>query len=387
MTNRKPAPANPSLVSFASGALIAQHPQEYSADWSAIWILDERADSGWATPQGVVTPQVIVIEMAQKSVLRSLEFDTAHTDGPGRSAKDILVEVSDTSATQGFRKIADVTLKDKTDQQHFAVTAEIPGRWVRLTIKNNYGAKDYIELMDFRAQGKQLTNDSLPDVSGTYDTNYGEMHIRQQGSSMVGCYMHSDGTLVGGIEGRVMRLTWRQSNPAEGPAIMVFSGDGKTLFGLWWYKGGENGRNAFWTGTKKSSVVGGCPHWSGNVQQQMASDLHQFGKTVAYGIVFDTDSDRIKDESKSTLDTIVALLKSDPALKLSVEGHTDSTGGAEHNQDLSQRRAQSVVAYLSGAGIDRARLSPKGSGATKPVASNDTALGRAQNRRVELVKQ
>jgi OmpA-OmpF porin, OOP family len=262
----------------------------------------------------------------------------------------------------------------------------VPGRWVRLTVKNNNGSPDYVEIMDFRARGRQLTSIAFPDVSGTYDTNNGDMHLLQQGSSMVGCYERSDGLLEGGIEDRVMKLTWRQSNPSEGPAIMVFSSDGKQLFGLWWYKG-QNSAGNLWTGAKKSNVVGSCPHWKADVQQQMASDLDQFGKTVVYGINFDTDSDHIRDESRPTLDKIVALLKARPDLKLSVDGHTDSSGAAEHNQDLSTRRAKSVVAYLTAAGIGAGRLSPAGYGATRPVASNDTALGRAQNRRVELVKQ
>jgi outer membrane protein OmpA-like peptidoglycan-associated protein len=377
----------PSLVSLSSGALLVQKPQEYGNNWSAFWILDERANTGWATPKGVIGSQVIVIELAQKAVLKSLEFDTAGVDGAGRAAKEILVEMSDTSATTGFSRIAEVTLADHTNNQQFPTSAEVPGRWVRLTVKNNYGSPDYVELMDFRARGKQLGSTAFPDVSGTYSTNYGDMHLRQQGNSIVGCYEYSNGLLAGAIDGSVMKLTWRQSNPSEGPAMMVFSGDGRQLFGLWWYKGNENGSGSQWTGTKKSNTVGTCPHWTGDVQQQMSNDLDERGTTLVYGIVFDTDSDHIKDESRPTLDKIVALLKARPDLKLAVEGHTDLTGNAAHNQELSERRAKSVIVYLSGAGIAAERLSPVGYGATRPVASNDTALGRAQNRRVVLTKK
>lgn len=380
------AAESPSLVSFSSGAIIVQKPQEYGDSWSAFWILDENAGTGWATPKGVTGNQVMVIEMPERSLLKSLEFDAARVDGPGRGAKDILVEVSDTSAAAGFKAIAQVTLADHKDNQKFPVAGEVPGRWVRLTVKNNYGSPDYVELMDFRARGQQLTHTPFPDISGTYATNYGDMHLLEQGNSMVGCYEHSDGLLEGGIEGRVMKLTWRQSNPSEGPAIMVFSPDAQQLLGLWWNKG-ETGSGGLWTGAKKSKVVGTCPNWKGDVQGQMASDIDQFGKTLVYGIVFDTDSDHIKDESRPTLDKIVALLKARPALKLSVQGHTDSTGTADHNQDLSARRARSVIAYLVAAGVDAGRLSPAGFGATRPVATNDTAIGRAQNRRVELVKE
>src|SRR4051812_7610235 len=155
----------PSLVSFSSGALIAQKPQEYDETWSAFRTLDEKGTTGWATPKGVITPQSIVIALSEKTELNRLEFDTANADGDHRGAKDVSVEVSDVSATSGFQKIADVSLQDKTDKQSFPVPAAASGRWVRLNIKNNWGSPDYIELMDFRGYGKQLTHTAFPNSS------------------------------------------------------------------------------------------------------------------------------------------------------------------------------------------------------------------------------
>ena len=111
----------------------------------------------------------------------------------------------------------------------------------------------------------------------------------------------------------------------------------------------------------------------------------EFGRVRLYGINFDYDSDIIRDESKPTLDKIVAMLKSEPTMQLIIEGHTDSDGTTEHNQILSQQRAESVKLYLTSTGISSSRLSIEGYGESKPVASNTTATGKAQNRRVELV--
>ncbi len=380
--------AQPSLVSFSAGALLVQKPQEYDDSWSAFWLLDERAESGWATPKGTITPQVIVIALPERTVLKRLEFDTANTDGDGdggRGAKDISIEISDTSAKDGFKKIADVSLKDRADRQSFPVAAEVPGRYLRLTVKNNHGSPDYIELMDFRGYGIQLTHTPFADISGTYETNFNDFHVRQQGTSVTGCYEHKDGILSGGIEGRIMKITWVEGEN-RGPALLVFSPDGKQVFGLWWTAGGDSAPGGTWNGTKKSNTVGTCPHWAGGAREQMAQDLAQSGRTRIYGINFDTDSDKIKDESKTTLDQIVALLKGKPDWKLTIEGHTDSTATAAHNQDLSLRRANAVKAYLVTAGVDGARLKTAGFGATKPVAPNATETGRAQNRRVELTK-
>ena len=381
-----PSAPEPSLVSFSSGALIVQAPPEYGSGWSTILMLDELPNTGWASPDGVLTPAVTVIALPERTLLKRLEFDTGSTDGENRGAKDVLVEVSDTSAKDGFKTIAQVSLKDKTDRQKFPVSAEVPGRWVRLTIKNNHGDKDNLELMDFRAYGSQLTHTPFPDVSGTYETNFGDFHLRQQGTSVTGCYEHDEGVLDGGIEGRIMKFTWREAGDDKGPAIMVFSPDGKQMFGLWWHEGTTENAGSEWNGTKKSNTVGTCPHWAGGAQEQMAKDLQDLGRTRIYGINFDSDSDVIKDESKPTLDRIAALLKAKPDWKLTIEGHTDSTATAEHNLQLSKRRAEAVKAYLQSAGIDGARLKAVGLGATKPVASNDTGTGRAQNRRVELVK-
>lgn len=112
------------------------------------------------------------------------------------------------------------------------------------------------------------------------------------------------------------------------------------------------------------------------------------GRYIARGILFDTDSDIIKPESGPVIKQIARGLDSNPNLKLMIEGHTDSVGDAAHNLDLSKRRAEAVRAVLIGQfNIDASRLSATGLGSTKPVDSNDTPQGRAQNRRVELVKQ
>ena len=223
-------------------------------------------------------------------------------------------------------------------------------------------------------------------MSGTYETDFGDFHLRQQGTSVTGCYEHDEGVLDGGIEGRIMKFTWREAGDDKGPAVMVFSPDGRKMFGLWWNEGNTSSAGSQWNGTRKSATVGTCPHWSGGVQEQMTKDLAELGRTRIYGINFDSDSDVLRDESKPTLDRIAALLKAKADWKLTIEGHTDSTATAAHNQQLSQRRAEAVKAYLQKAGIDGARLKAVGLGATKPVAGNETEIGRAQNRRVELVK-
>ena len=120
---------------------------------------------------------------------------------------------------------------------------------------------------------------------------------------------------------------------------------------------------------------------------EMARALQTSGHVALHGILFDTGKAEIKPESKPVLDEVAKLLQSDKTLKLSIDGHTDNVGQPAANLELSQRRAAAVKAALVGRGTDTSRLITQGFGDTKPVGANTTAAGRAQNRRVELVKR
>jgi curli biogenesis system outer membrane secretion channel CsgG len=112
------------------------------------------------------------------------------------------------------------------------------------------------------------------------------------------------------------------------------------------------------------------------------------GKFVTHGILFDTDSDRVKPESAAVLQMIARVLTTTPDLNVEIDGHTDATGNAAHNMDLSKRRAEAVKNILvSQFSIDAGRLTTAGFGATKPIDTNDTAAGKANNRRVEFVRK
>jgi outer membrane protein OmpA-like peptidoglycan-associated protein len=392
-----PAATETNLASLAAGAWIVKRPSEYDASWSAHWLLDERSDSGWATRQGDVGPQEIVIELAQQSLVHSVEFDTAKVDGDAqgsRGAREISVEISDQSAESGFDSAVEVRLEPRKDHQRFEIASPRPGRWIRLRVKSNLGSKEYIELFEFRAFGDPIGAPvSAPNVTGTWNTNFSTFHMVQQGAVLTGCYEWRGGLVRdGGIEGRVARFTWVQDSSGGplpyGPTFFAFSPDGKQFIGLWWYETQTNKRGDVWVGTKVSDTVGTCPHWKGaeSESKQMAAQLERGEKARIYGIHFDLNSDALRDDSKAALESIAKLARENPTWRFVIEGHTDATGSAERNTSLSERRAASVKAWLVKAGIAADRLEPKGFGATKPVASNDTGMGRAQNRRVELAR-
>jgi outer membrane protein OmpA-like peptidoglycan-associated protein len=110
--------------------------------------------------------------------------------------------------------------------------------------------------------------------------------------------------------------------------------------------------------------------------------------TLSGGVLFVTNKSDLLPSAQVKLNEVAdALTKQDGESKIVVEGHTDSQGGAGYNQELSQRRAQSVRDYLVSRGVATDRITSQGFGLTRPIADNASAEGRANNRRVEIVVQ
>ncbi|MGZ0015555.1 OmpA family protein [Yeosuana sp. AK3] len=120
----------------------------------------------------------------------------------------------------------------------------------------------------------------------------------------------------------------------------------------------------------------GCPEVSEEVQKT----LNAYAKTI----LFDTGKSSIKSQSEAVLGDIIKILNEYPTAKFTVEGHTDSVGSDKLNQALSEARALSVKEFLTKNGVDEFRLSAMGYGESKPIDTNNTSKGKANNRRVEI---
>jgi OmpA-OmpF porin, OOP family len=106
--------------------------------------------------------------------------------------------------------------------------------------------------------------------------------------------------------------------------------------------------------------------------------------SVLENIFFDVDKFELKEKSITELQKLLSFLEDNNSVKVEIGGHTDNSGSASYNKDLSFKRAESVLKFLVGKGIDVKRLAIKGYGAEKPVASNETDAGRQKNRRIEF---
>lgn len=103
------------------------------------------------------------------------------------------------------------------------------------------------------------------------------------------------------------------------------------------------------------------------------------------GVQFEFDSDQLTAEAQTVLKDVVDAMQKNPKVNLQIQGHTDSTGKLEYNNDLSLRRAESVKKFLVSNGVAANRLSTKGFGPSRPIATNETDAGRAENRRIEFI--
>jgi len=104
----------------------------------------------------------------------------------------------------------------------------------------------------------------------------------------------------------------------------------------------------------------------------------------SYEIVFKTGSAVLLAKGKPVLDTVVAYLKRNPDVEVTIDGHTDNTGSDKVNNPLSVKRAEATKKYLVSKGINADRMTTAGFGSTQPVADNKTAEGRQKNRRIEI---
>jgi OOP family OmpA-OmpF porin len=107
---------------------------------------------------------------------------------------------------------------------------------------------------------------------------------------------------------------------------------------------------------------------------------------ILEGVNFEYDSARLEENSKRILDLVYRSLNNNPEVEVKISGHTDAIASEEYNLDLSRRRAESVKRYLAQRGIAPDRIETEGYGESQPIATNETPEGRAQNRRIEIIR-
>lgn len=191
------------------------------------------------------------------------------------------------------------------------------------------------------------------------------------------------------------------TNPQTGQREMTKTGQGAAIGAaagavLGGVSGGDRGERAAIGAAAGAAIGAGIGKYMQNQEEKLRQQTAGSGVEVSRQgndvilnmpshVTFATDSAQISAAFQDTLDQVAATLVEYQDTRVQVAGHTDSTGSASYNRQLSERRAQAVADYLIRRGVAPARLTTLGYGETQPVASNDTPDGRRQNRRVEIV--
>lgn len=224
-------------------------------------------------------------------------------------------------------------------------------------IQNSFSTNKAVVQLDSRENAKQKIKSDKVFLDG-FQSNYGSVvHVALS------------------VQKERLRLWYNANKVLDMPTAVAAPADfNQFLFGG--PKTAE-GQPGFYISNLK--VAAGMP--------DMRAKLLDQGRFVTNGILFDINSDKIKPESFGLLKEIASAIKESPGIKLKIIGHTDSDGGEEANMLLSKKRAEAVKNTLTEAfGVEGGQIVIEGKGSTKPIGSNATASGKAENRRVEFVK-
>jgi outer membrane protein OmpA-like peptidoglycan-associated protein len=381
------APAPDDLLTLAKGAVLVSAAAD---PLRALALTDGDPESNWnASTKKVPLPHVFVFELIAPATITEAGIIGAG-DRPGGvaggSAGNVLIEGSAEGPDAGFATLA--TLDAAPNGETLAPSAiSTPVRWLRYTINGAQSADaSWLYFNEAVAHGTTAPPSDPDRFTGVFQSGRVDfIELKQDGAALTGCYIEnsgrSTGTLSGSVNEGVALLNWTSEQGIQGNAFMTIDSTG-ALAGVRYR---QRSRNAWGGPPAPEGTTTPCS----DIQpvNPIVAALQEAGEVQIYGILFNHDSDVPKASSRAALEQLREALASDTSLDVTIEGHTDSDGDDAYNLDLSQRRAASVVSWLTDAGIEATRMQPAGRGESEPVASNNTADGKALNRRVEVVRR
>jgi outer membrane protein OmpA-like peptidoglycan-associated protein len=373
----------PDLLSFAQGALplmIEMPGTDMRVDMSAaIGLIDGNPGKFSMTGKpGTAQDAVTYALPAPTQFSRFAVPGVLETPSPSQTFfANVEISGAAASETGPWLPLASgrLTLHDgKGEQTELTLAPDQPEvRWLRVRLSDGISIerdKTFFEFSELIAEGTQQDAALNTHFGGVWKGRGVKLELAQQGPVVSGCY-DTSGRLDGTVEGRVLRALGRDAAGIASQFILIATPDG-TLRGL------RSTNGAPFKLYEGDGVTGPavCP----------APPPPALGcGSVIHGIGFDYDSATIRSASQPLIAQLFDGLSAAGAARIEIVGHASSEGAAEYNRDLSQRRAQSVVATLVALGLDPAGLSASGRGEDEPIASNADEAGRALNRRVEVV--
>jgi OmpA-OmpF porin, OOP family len=380
-----PPPERPDLLTFAQGAVpisVGGAGAKLGADFEAA----VRATDGDPQPFVVVDgasdtadTEFVYQLPAPTTFDRFAVPNVTETPSPAQTfAKIVEVHGSATSATSGFVLLASATLETHKTRglvTELPVVARPAVRWVKLRMVggiNILRPTSSFQFSEIVGNGSQGTLEVATHFQGAWRAGANRMRLIQKGPVVSGCY-DTSGVLDGTVTGSVLRATGvSRADKTPSAFILSVAADGSI-------RGVRSSNNSpFRLYTMPTAAAGDAPACPESPAPALGCG------SVIHGINFAYDSAELRPESGAVLAALFDGLRSDTSAKVLIEGHTSSEGADDYNRQLSERRAQSVVADLVKRGIASQRVAAAGVGETRPIATNNDESGRVLNRRVEV---
>lgn len=386
------------LLNWAEGAFTVRTPEPPRTEAHVIALDGDPATRPIGVPRHAPLPHTFIVELPAMTTFDTFEVPVLGEFGPakGKHVKTVEIEGSTESADAGFTPLATLTIEiEKKEPQRFPVAQPRAVRWLKIRMVDRYTPQDsdvdgalFSELSGYGTQEKREVGENeftgVWNLRRGYDVSRNVMELHQNGDQITGCQV------VGGQEGKIT------GTAVDGLARLVTTTvqGGRTVstssFLLvtteWEIHGVQSlpaGLRPFSGVPAAEGITTPCseiPEPKNPITEALEAGL----TAILYGIHFDVDSDLLRPDARPALEQILEALQAGANLAVVIEGHTDSDGSDAHNLDLSQRRAQSVVNWLTERGIAADQLTPVGKGEGEPIAKNDSASGKAMNRRVEV---
>lgn len=374
----------PDLMSFAQGALpvsISTGDVDLRVGMDlAVAAIDGNAGGYVATRKPATSTDVVEMTYALPALTRFERFavpNVLETPSPSQTFfKNIEVLGSSESADGPFVPLAQGELQRHEKAGQFSALTlsenQPEVRWVRLRLQDGIDVqkdKSFFEFSELIANGKQQDPALSDGFSGVWRGRGVKLELAQDGATVIGCY-DGNSMLSGTVQGNILRALGNDPAGVPSQFILLAAQDGAI-------------RGLRSTNGAPFKPYDGDP--SNTAPSCLAPEPPELGcGSIVHGIGFNFDSDVIRPASGTIIADLYEGLRRDGGTGIQIIGHSSSEGAEDYNRDLSQRRAQSVVAALVALGIDPSQIAASGRGEDDPIADNEVEAGRSLNRRVEV---
>lgn len=379
------------LASVAAGARVVSAVDGTDSVLGAGALLDEWLATNWANAHDGKAPMEAVIELATLSRIERVELHLQggmHYEELPNAPKEVVVEVG-LGATGPWAPLTRWTPTATPSQQLLTLPGPAEARFVRVSIPGNQGGDFSPFLSHLGLIGRPVgPSPEAPKLDGRYHGGWlmGGFELFTDSKGLRGCFIDTGKPIDVTLDGRTAALRWTDEDGSRGVALLVPTPKGELSGMVQVFAADGNADAPTPVGAEvQPDAQASCPREPG--KSAIERELEEGGRARVYSLLFDFGSDKLRPESQAVLDEIGEVLGRHPEWKLLIEGHTDAVGSDASNLDLSKRRAAAAVKGLGERGVAAERLRSDGFGEERPVADNASPTGRAQNRRVELVRE